>query len=124
MLQGGRHVTLLTAESDRSFDEIEQRLRTGIREAFGCDSSGDQRFYIYETFPTYVIARANGGDGGLYQIPYTMDGDTPTFGEAKEVETAYVPVAEACAFVTTEAEAGNDEGVYPIVALKAGSTLR
>jgi hypothetical protein len=41
------------------------------------------------------------------------------FGEAQEVTTAYVPVAEACEFVTGEGDGASPEK-FPIVAVKSG----
>jgi hypothetical protein len=73
-------------------------LNGGLREQFGLDDDHCQRFWLREAFAEYVIA--GGPEGKLYQIPYTMTGDEVKFGEAQEVTTAYVPVAEACEFVT------------------------
>ena len=114
-----RTIYLLAAEADLSFDEIRERLCDALVEQFGRDIDGCPRFYLYETFPDYVIAR--GPDGMLFRVSYTLAPDDVNFGEAQQVETAYVPVSEACSFLATEADAATSvDGVYPIVALKAG----
>lgn len=109
---------VLAAESDISFNETTERLCDALRAQFGCDENGCPRFYMQEAFPTYVIVRASDGDG-LYRVPYTMSPDSITFGDAQEVETAYVPVAEACVFLAGEGESA-DDGAYPIAIIKPG----
>jgi hypothetical protein len=111
---------LLTAEADLSLDEQQQLINGELRESFGLDESGCQRFYLFETFADYLIAR--GPDAKLFRISYTIDGDQVTFGDAQEVTTAYVPVAEACEFETvTEADgASPDESKFKITILKPG----
>jgi hypothetical protein len=109
----------LAAEAaDISLDERQTLLNGELREQFGMDEQGYQRFYLYETFDEYLIAR--GPEDKLFRIPYTVSGDEITFGDAQEVTTAYVSVAESCAFVASEADAQADSGRYPIVALRAG----
>jgi hypothetical protein len=108
----------LAAEADMSLDQRQNRLCEELREQFGMDEQGNSRFYVYETFDDYVIAR--GPEAKLFRIPYTFSGDEITFSDAQEVTTAYVPVTEACAFLATEADAQTDSGKYPIVALRAG----
>lgn len=110
--------TLLAAEADLSLDEQQNLLRGELREQFGMDEQGCTRFYLYETFSDYVIAR--GPEDKLFRIPYTISGDEITFGDAQEVTTAYVPVAAECEFVATESEAEPQSGKYAIVALRAG----
>ncbi|HEX4039070.1 MAG TPA: hypothetical protein VHX37_13500 [Acidobacteriaceae bacterium] len=109
----------VTAEAgpDLSLDQRLQLLNGALRDQFGLDGSGYQRFWLSETFDAYLIARSD--DGKLYRIPYTIDGDEVTLSNAEEVTTAYVPVAEACAFLATEGDAGAP-GTYPIRVLKAG----
>jgi hypothetical protein len=113
----------LASESDRvelSLDEKQQRISDAMGKQFGMDSEGyGQRFYPQETFGDYVIARDS--DGKLYRVPYTDDEKGVTFGDAQEVTTAYVPVAEACEFETAaESDAAPESGKYRIGALKAG----
>lgn len=110
---------LLAAEADLSLDEQQTLLNGELREQFGMDEQGCQRFYLYETFNDYLIAR--GPEDKLYRIPYTLAaGDEPTFGDAQEVTTAYVPVTESCAFVAAEADGETPSGKYPITVLRAG----
>jgi hypothetical protein len=108
----------LAAEQDLSLDEQRSRLDAALREQFGNDDSGYQRFYIYEVFNDYLIAR--GPEGALYRISYALNGDDVTLGDAQEVTTAYVPVAESCEFIAGEAEGAAEDGRFPIVALKVG----
>jgi hypothetical protein len=110
--------TLLAAEADLSLDEQQNLLRGELREQFGMDEQGCTRFYLYETFSDYVIAR--GPEDKLFRIPYTISGDEITFGDAQEVTTAYVPVAAECEFVAAEAESEQQSGRYQIVAIRAG----
>lgn len=109
---------LLAAEADLSLDEQQTLINGELREQFGLDEQGCQRFYLYETFNDYVIAR--GPESKLYRIPYTIDGDEVSFSDAQEVTTAYVPVAESCAFLATEGDAQAESGKYPIAVLRAG----
>ena len=108
----------LAAEADVSLDERQTLINGELREQFGMDEHGCQRFYLYETFDDYLIAR--GPEDKLFRIPYTFSGDEVTFGDAQEVTTAYVPVAESCAFLATEGEAAAVSGQYPITVLRAG----
>lgn len=111
---------MLTAEADLSLDQQQALLNGALREQFGLDESGFQRFYLFEAFDDYLIARCE-GDGKLYRIPYQIDGDEVSLSEAQEVTTAYVPVAEAGMFlVANEADAAPVSGRYPIAVLKAG----
>jgi hypothetical protein len=106
--------------ADLSLDQRQQLLNGALREQFGLDGSGYQRFYLFEAFDDYLIARCD-GDGKLYRIPYAIDGDEVSLDSAQEVTTAYVPVAEACSFVAIEGEAtAAESGIYPIRVLKAG----
>jgi hypothetical protein len=127
MLQAGTQeleqeiVMMLAAEADLSLDERQSLIASALREQFGLDTDGCSRFYVYETFDAYVIAR--GPEGALFRIPYTIAGDQVSFGDAQEVETAFVPVEEYCAFAAesdSESGASDDDRVYPIVALRAG----
>lgn len=111
-----RIAILLAAESDLSMDEQRQRIDAALEDQFGRDGDGCRRFWIYEVFNDYLIAR--GPENALYRIPYTWEGDDAKLGEAQEVTTAYVPVAEACAFIASEGEAA--DGRFPIVVMKAG----
>jgi len=108
----------LTSEADLSLDEQQQLINGELREAFGLDEHGCQRFYLFETFSDYLIAR--GPEAKLYRIPYTIAGDEVTFGDAQEVTTAYVPVAESCEFLATEGDATHESGKYKIRVLKPG----
>lgn len=108
----------LTAEADLSLDEQQALLSGALREQFGMDMDGCCRFYLYETFSDYLIAR--GPNSCLYRISYTISGDQVTFGDAEEVTTAYVPVTESCEFLSSEGDAQPASGKYQIVALKAG----
>lgn len=109
---------VLTAEADISLDGRQSLINGELREQFGLDDGGGQRFYLFETFDDYLIAR--GPDSKLFRIPYTIEGDQVNFGDAQEVTTAYVPVAEACEFVATEADAEPLSGKYKIRVLKPG----
>jgi hypothetical protein len=110
----------LASEADLSLDEQQQLINGELLECFGLDAQGCQRFYLFETFSDYLIAR--GPEAKLYRISYTIDGDEVTFGDAQEVTTAYVPVAEACEFeAVAEADvAAADTGKFKITVLKAG----
>lgn len=111
----------VSAEADAaelSLDEQQMLLNEALREQFGLGTDGCSRFYLYETFNDYLVAR--GPDAKLFRIPYTIDGDEVSFGDAQEVTTAYVPVAEACEFDTAEAETTPATGRYKIAAIRAG----
>jgi hypothetical protein len=110
---------LRAAEADVSLNQQQELLNGALLEQFGRDEQGCQRFWLYEAFSDYLIARQS-DSGKLFRIPYTMDGDESTLGDAQEVTTAYVPVAESCAFISTEGDATPESGKYPIVALRAG----
>jgi hypothetical protein len=107
------------AGGDLSFSDRSALLDGALREQFGNDGDGCQRFYVQDIFGDYIIARNYQG-GTLVRIGYTISGTDVTFGDAQEVETAYVPVAEAGSFVTEAAGATNDDCVYPVTVLKAG----
>jgi len=112
---------LLAAEADAStlsLDEQQTRINEALREQFGLGTDGCARFYLYETFSDYLIAR--GPDAKLYRIPYAIEGDNVDFGDAQEVTTAYVPVAESCEFLATEGDAAPQSGKYKIRVLKPG----
>jgi hypothetical protein len=108
----------VTAEADLSLDQQQALLNGALREQFGLDEQGCQRFWLFEAFDDYLIAR--GPDGKLFRIPYEIDGDDVDLEDAQEVTTAYVPVAEAGLFLSNEADAAPVSGRYPIVVLKAG----
>jgi hypothetical protein len=108
----------VSAEADLSLDEQQQLINGELREQFGLDEQGCQRFYLFETFSDYLIAR--GPESKLFRIPYTIAGDEVTFGDAQEVTTAYVPVAEACEFMAAEGDAQPQSGKYKIRVLKPG----
>jgi hypothetical protein len=108
----------VSAEADVSLTEQQDLLNGELREQFGLDEQGCQRFYLLDAFSDYLIAR--GPESKLYRVPYTIDGTEVSFGDAQEVTTAYVPVSESCAFVAIEADAQAVSGKYPIVALRAG----
>lgn len=116
---GGFTKRYLSAEADLSHDEQHHRIRTALAQQFGQDGEGRPRFMPWEHFDDYVIARDAGGK--LYRIPceFGEDGE-PSFGDAREVTTAYVPVAESCAFLASEAESEPVSGRYPITVLRAG----
>jgi hypothetical protein len=108
------------AASDLSLYDRSALLDGALLAQFGNDSDGYQRFWVQDVFNDYVIARTNGGN--LYRIGYSINKQNEiTLTDAQEVETAYVPVAEAGHFV---AEAAADDGasdcVYPVSVLKAG----
>lgn len=107
----------VSSEADLSLDEQQGLLNGALLEQFGRDERGCQRFWLYEAFDDYLIARND--DGKIYRIPYEIDGTDVTLKDAQEVTTAYVPVAEASAFVA-ESEGDAVSGRYPIVALRAG----
>src|ERR1700733_5942125 len=100
----------LAAEADLSLDEQQALLSGALRDQFGMDMDGCCRFYLYETFSDYLIAR--GPNSCLYRISYTISGDAVTFGDAEEVTTAYVPVTESCEFLSSEGEAQPASGKY------------
>ena len=106
------------AAADMSFGERSDLLDGALLSQFGCDASGCRRFWLQDIFSDYVIARSD--DGKLYRIGYTMDGDEVSLSDAQEVETAYVPVAEAAHFVAEAADAETDDAVYPVSVLRAG----
>jgi len=110
----------VSAEADISLDERQNLINGELREQFGLDGAGCQRFYLFETFDNYLIAR--GPESKLYRIPYEIDGDEVNFGDAQEVTTAYVPVAESCEFETAaEADATTaDPNKFKITILKPG----
>lgn len=113
----------VSAEADISHEQLHPKLDAAMGHQFGNDENGNPRFRRYETFDKHVIAGDK--DHKLYRIPYTVgddgDGDVD-FGDAQEVSTAYVPVAEACEFdATAEADAATPApGRYKITILKPG----
>lgn len=109
----------LVAEADLSLDQQQALLNGALLEQFGLDETQCQRFWLFEAFDDYLIAR-QGETGKLFRIPYAISGDEVSLENAQEVTTAYVPVAESCAFLSTEADAQPESGRYPIVALRAG----
>ena len=109
----------VSSEADLSLDQQQSLLNGALREQFGLDEQSCQRFWLFEAFDDYLIARSS-ADGKLYRIPYEIDGDEVSLEDAQEVTTAYVPVAEACSFVVSEAGDAPAPGKYPIVVLRAG----
>jgi hypothetical protein len=107
------------AAADLSLYDRSALLDGALLAQFGNDASGYQRFYVQDVFNDYVIARGDGG--ALYRIGYTIDKQNNiTLTDAQEVETAYVPVAEAGHFVAEAESADLDDCVYPVSVLKAG----
>lgn len=106
------------AAADMSFSERADLLDGALLNQFGRDEQGCRRFWLQDAFSDYVIARSE--DGKLYRIGYTMDGDEVSLSDAEEVETAYVPVAEAGHFVAEAEGTDSDDRVYPVTVLKAG----
>jgi hypothetical protein len=114
-------LTVAEAANDMSLSDRYALLDGALLAQFGNDGNGYQRFFVQDAFLDYLIAR--GDDGKLFKITYSIDkNDNVTLGTAQEVETAYVPVAEAGVFVT---EAGIDPATlddctYPVRLIKAG----
>lgn len=109
----------VTSEADLSLDQQQELLNGALLDQFGRDEYGSQRFWLFEAFDDYLIAR-QAQSGKLFRIPYTIDGDEVELQDAQEVTTAYVPVAESCAFLATEADVDPVSGKYPITVLRAG----
>ncbi|ABF42411.1 hypothetical protein Acid345_3410 [Candidatus Koribacter versatilis Ellin345] len=103
-----------------SFEQLVQELMEALLNVFGRDDNGNRQYMLVETFPDYLIAR--GPDGDLYQISYTVgaDDDAITFSDPQEVETAYVPVAEAATFLAAVAGADPNSNVFPVEVMRAG----
>jgi hypothetical protein len=122
--QKSRLIWLAVAEAaaaDLSLFDRSALLDGALLAQFGNDSDGCQRFWVQDVFTDYVIARSTNG-GNLYRIGYSIDKlNAITLTDAQEVETAYVPVAEAGHFVTeaSDSDAAND-AIYPVSVLKAG----
>jgi hypothetical protein len=103
---------------NESFEDLQQELDQALLDDFGSDAGGIRQFCLVETFPDHVIVR--GPDGDLYQISYTVgQDDAITFGDPQEVETLYVPVAQAAQFLVSEA-ATEDGWSWPVRMLEAG----
>jgi hypothetical protein len=87
-------VKVSEAAEEYSFEELQNALQDALLQKFGSDDGGYRQYGLCETFPDYLIAQ--GPDGELYRISYTVGADEEdiTLGEPEEVETAYVPVAE------------------------------
>ncbi len=111
-------VGVVGAEAGESIEDQLSAIDRALDKKFGTDENGWSKYRIVETFPTYVIAR--GPDGELYQIKYSADdsADSYTFEDPIQVETAYVPVAQAARFVI-ESDC-SDPLVYPVIAIEAG----
>ncbi|MHB1673779.1 MAG: phage major capsid protein [Acidobacteriaceae bacterium] len=110
----------VSSEADLSFDAQQALINGALLDQFGSGADGYQRFWAVETFSGYLVARST--DGKLYRIPYTLDGDEVKLGDAQEVTTAYVPVAEACEFdAVAEADVANAAaGKYKITVIRPG----
>jgi hypothetical protein len=103
-----------------SFEDLQQKLSDAIAAAFGVsvDSPESWRYYVIDTFDTYVVARA---DEKTYQIPYTVDdAENVQLGTPTEVEEVYVPVQQAATFAPDAT--ATDNTVYEVVVMKAGLT--
>jgi hypothetical protein len=59
---------------------------------------------------------ADDGDGGLYRIPYTVDGDTVTYGEATPVKIVYQDTVSAKIAASLYAQALHDTQEERVVA--------
>lgn len=112
------------AAADVSYDDINAQIYAQLRDKFGNDASGFPRYYVVETFPTYVITR--GPDGELYRIPYSFgdndgdgDSDDVILGDPQEVEVAYVPVSESAQFIV-EGAAEDDGYTWPVQIIQEG----
>ncbi|HEX7285697.1 MAG TPA: hypothetical protein VF532_05910 [Candidatus Angelobacter sp.] len=106
-----------------SFEDLQTALAQALLDSFGTDVNGCPLFTLQETFPDYVIARSP--DNDLYQIPYAVGASTDdsiAFGEPQEVETAYIPVAEAVRFraANGDPQPSDDGWTWPIQVMEAG----
>jgi hypothetical protein len=108
------------AAEEVSFEELQNALQEALLEKFGRDEQGYRQYGLCETFPDYLIAQ--GPDGELYRISYTVGADEEdvTLGDPEEVETAYVPVAESAKFLAAEAAATDDGWSWPVQVMQAG----
>ncbi|HWR37016.1 MAG TPA: hypothetical protein VN622_14230 [Clostridia bacterium] len=105
---------------EMSLEELKNKLDEAVRKKFGTvnGTTDSWKYYVVETFDDYVIAR--GTDGELFQIPYSVDtNEEIQLGDAVEVETAYVPVANAAVFLARDA-AADDPFTFSIQVMKAG----
>lgn len=109
----------VSSEADLSLDQQQELLNGALLDQFGRDEYGSQRFWLFEAFDDYLIAR-QGQTGKLFRIPYMIDGDEVELEDAQEVTTAYVPVAAESAFLASEGDADLASGKYPITVLRAG----
>ncbi len=108
------------AAEEVSFEELQTALQEMLLAKFGRDNGGWPQYQLCETFPDYLIAQ--GPDGELYRISYTVGADEEdiTLGEPEEVETAYVPVAESAKFLATESAATDDGWSWPVQVMESG----
>jgi len=117
---GGFAKKYVASEADISHADQHDRIRQALKQQFGQDENGYARFSPWEHFDDYVIAR-DSASNKLYRVPCEFGDDgEPNLGDAQEVTTAYVPTAESCAFISTEADAAPVSGQYPITVLRAG----
>jgi hypothetical protein len=111
------------AVDECSFEELQTALQEALLEKFGRDDNGWRQYGLCETFPDYLIAQ--GPDGELYRITYTVGADEEdiTLGDPEEVETAYVPVAESAKFLTAEAATTDEGWAWPVQVMQAGQAF-
>jgi hypothetical protein len=113
-------VKVSEAGEDVSFEELQDALQDALLEKFGRDEHGWRQYGLCETFPDYLIAQ--GPDGELYRITYTVGADEEdiTLGDPEEVETAYVSVEESAKFLAAATADSDDGWSWPVQVMQAG----
>ena len=107
--------------NQQSLEDIRDEINDALAEKFGDASQyPGPKYWIVETFPSYVIVRSQDRSDDLYQIPYSMDGDDNiSFGDPQAVDVAYIPIESTGGFSSMAAD-GADDWVFPVVMMKAG----
>jgi hypothetical protein len=106
--------------SQQSLEDIRDEINDALAEKFGKASTyPGPKYWLVETFPTYVIVNGNDDPDDMYQIPYSVGEDGLSFGDPQAVDVAYIPVESTGGFSAMAAD-GGDDWVYPVVMMKAG----
>lgn len=74
-----------------SMDGVRQKLQRAIRSKLTAEAGEERWPWVRDVFVDHCVVEVG---GALYQVPYTLEGEALTLGDAAEVELAYVPKGE------------------------------
>lgn len=101
-----------------SMDGLRQKLQKGIRAKMTAEAGEERWPWVSSIFADHCVVELAGSH---FQVPYALDGETLTLGDAVEVELAYVPKGA----VEVEESTWPTAGTVPLVerAVRADGTV-